>query len=288
MDSRTPETILTTAELVSVIARVKEQNERIAFVPTMGALHLGHLTLVKEAKRLADRVVVSIFVNPTQFGPNEDFAKYPRTFTEDLALLAPIGVDWVFAPSAASMYPSGFQTYVTNRSLATELDGAMRPGHFDGVLTVVLKLFNLIRPDVALFGKKDYQQWRLIDTMVSDLAIPVNVIGVDTVREHDGLALSSRNRYLSDEDRLKAPLIKQGLSAARAAYQQGQRGVEELVEICQKQLMHDFKVDYVVVRRARNLSTFGGPIDEPPVMLVAARLGTTRLIDNLELEDPHG
>ncbi len=288
MSLNLPQTFLTIDDLLDAVTQVKERRETLAFVPTMGALHLGHLALVQEAKKLADHVIVSIFVNPTQFGPNEDFAKYPRTFAEDLALLSPLKVCGVFAPSAATMYPEGFQTYVVNRDMATTLDGVARPGHFDGVLTVVQKLLNLVKPDIAVFGKKDYQQWRLIETMVRDLYLPVKIVGLETIRERDGLALSSRNRYLSDEERLKAPLIIQGLNAAKEKYQSGVRDPKLLSDECQSFLAQDFTIDYVEVRSAKTLKSFQDLINEPPVMLVAARLGQTRLIDNLELEDSRG
>jgi pantoate--beta-alanine ligase len=190
----TPMTLISLSELTDVRNGWEREGAKVVFVPTMGALHEGHMQLVRVARQHGSRVIVSIFVNPTQFGPNEDFAKYPRTLAADLELLAKEKVDAVFLPNAMSMYPDGFQTYVINKTMAKGLCGAVRPGHFEGVLTVVLKLFNLVRPHTAIFGKKDYQQWRLIERMVKDLHLPVMVLGQDTVRESDGLAMSSRNR----------------------------------------------------------------------------------------------
>jgi pantoate--beta-alanine ligase len=261
--------------------------ETVAFVPTMGALHAGHLSLVKQAKDAARRVVVSIFVNPIQFGPSEDFAKYPRTLTQDVELMAPLAVDGVFLPSAATMYPDGFQTYVTNRTMSQGLCGASRPGHFDGVLTVVLKLLNIVAPDVAIFGKKDYQQWRLIEQMARDLALPTTITGGAIVREADGLAMSSRNRYLSDSDRQLAARLNKGLHAARDKYKAGVKQSAELIAAFQQvAVVNGVALEYAEVRRQADLQPFAGEIDAPPVMLVAAKIGTTRLIDNLELDQP--
>lgn len=285
----TPATLIAPADVKALRDDWEKKGERVAFVPTMGALHAGHLSLVERAKTLAQRVVVSIFVNPIQFGPNEDFEKYPRTMRADLDLLAPLGVDAVFLPNSASMYPEGYETYVTNRGEAAKgLCGAARPGHFDGVLTVVLKLFNLVRPHVAIFGKKDYQQWRLIETMARDLCLSVEVLGQDTLREKDGLAMSSRNRYLSPAERMIALRISEGLFAARDVVK-GAKGIASAEAALEKfrgiaKDGAELKLEYVEVRRQRDLALLTGPIAAPAVMIVAARVGSTRLIDNLELE----
>ncbi len=283
-----PKTILSPSDMSALRDEWEHDGARVAFVPTMGALHQGHLALVERAKTLADRVVVSIFVNPIQFGPNEDFEKYPRTLKSDLELLSPLGADAVFLPNATSMYPKGFQTYVTNRGMANDLDGASRPGHFDGVLTVVLKLFNLVRPHAAIFGKKDYQQWRLIMAMAHDLALRVEVLGHDTIREEDGLAMSSRNRYLSADERKIGLRLSQGLFAARSAVKAAKdKATVETAMVAFRTMVGsgaELKMDYVEVRRQADLTPFAATNDAPAVMLVAGRVGATRLIDNLEFE----
>lgn len=284
-----PATLISMNEVSEYCAALRREGASLAFVPTMGALHQGHLDLVAKAAQMADRVVVSIFVNPTQFGPNEDFAKYPRTVREDIELLSALNVDAVFLPNAATMYPEGFQTYVTNRKMSQGLCGASRPGHFDGVLTVVMKLINIIGADVALFGKKDYQQWRLVETMFQDLNHPVRIVGVDTVREADGLAMSSRNRYLSDVDRSLAVRLNMGLKAAAAAYKIGERSKDALVAEFLKVVSVDgISVEYAEIRRQADLCEYEGHVDDRPVLLVAAKIGTTRLIDNLELDKTIG
>lgn len=261
---------------------------RVAFVPTMGALHDGHLSLIEHARTLGDTVLASIFVNPKQFGPKEDFATYPRMLAEDCEKLAKVGAAAVFVPNTAEMYPEGFQTYVINESMANVLCGRSRPGHFQGVLTVVLKLFNMTRCDAAIFGKKDYQQWRLIERMVRDLALPVEVIGMPTLREKDGLAMSSRNLRLSAEERKFAPTIHKGLRQAQEKFQAGERDASKLCKQFEELLKGQpaFKLDYVEVRAQDDLGAFTGPIDRAAVMLVAAHLGSVRLIDNLELGSP--
>ena len=281
-----PSTFITLAELAAQRAAWDAEGARVALVPTMGALHLGHLSLVRLARQMADRVVVSIFVNPTQFGPNEDFAKYPRTLVADLELLASLQVEAVFLPNAATMYPDGFQTFVQNQGMALTLDGQSRPGHFQGVLTVVMKLLNLVRPDVAIFGKKDYQQWRLIEKMVADLCLPYRIAAGETLREVDGLAMSSRNRFLGDLERTHATALYRGLAAAKAAYKSGERDAQKLTSACQKILETSqvVKIDYVELRSAATLAPLSDQVTEPCVLLVAAKLGTTRLIDNMEME----
>lgn len=254
----------------------------IGFVPTMGNLHEGHLTLVREAKKLCDVVVVSIFVNPTQFGPGEDFDNYPRTLEQDSRLLADVGCDIIFAPSVEQMY--GTQPRLTNISVSQitdELCGSSRPGHFDGVALVVTKLFNIVQPNYAFFGQKDYQQLAVIRQFVQDLNIPLEVIGVPIVRAADGLALSSRNGYLTPEQRQIAPVIYQGLKQAEEQLHQGKDLQQVLADL--KTLLTDngFVVDYVEARQPNLLAV--SQFDRDIVLFVAAKLGGTRLIDNLQV-----
>ena len=253
-----------------------------AFVPTMGNLHAGHLRLVEEAQRRAPAVVASIFVNPLQFGPGEDYERYPRTWESDCTKLADIGCDAVFAPAAADMYPRAQTCFVAPPPLAEELCGAHRPGHFRGVLTVVLKLFNLVRPQAALFGKKDYQQLALVRDMAAQFALPITIVGVDTVRADDGMALSSRNGYLGAAERAEAPRLYRTLEAAAERLRAGERDFPRLEKDAAQTLTDaGWKVDYVAVREAGTLATAraeGGEF----VVLAAAWLGGTRLIDNLE------
>ncbi len=261
------------------------RGDGIAFVPTMGNLHAGHLALVARARELAPRVVVSIYVNPLQFGPQEDFAAYPRTLEEDRARLAEAGADLVFAPRDAVMYPRPLSetTRVHVPGLSEILCGAHRPGHFDGVATVVARLFNLVRPDHAVFGEKDYQQLLVIRRMVDDLAIPVRIHGVPTVREPDGLAMSSRNQYLTPEERARAPALYRALRAAAEALARGSEDYGRLESQGRVALeAAGFRVDYFTVRDADDL---GPPAPgRPRVVLAAARLGRARLIDNLRVD----
>ncbi|OCY49633.1 pantoate--beta-alanine ligase [Acinetobacter pittii] len=254
----------------------------IGFVPTMGNLHEGHLTLVREAKKLCDVVVVSIFVNPTQFGPGEDFDNYPRTLEQDSRLLADVGCDIIFAPSVEQMY--GTQPRLTNISVSQITDalcGSSRPGHFDGVALVVTKLFNIVQPNYAFFGQKDYQQLAVIRQFVQDLNIPLEVIGVPIVRAADGLALSSRNGYLSPEQRQVAPVIYQSLKQAEQHLHQG-KDLQQVLEDIETQLTDNgFVVDYVEARQSNLLPAT--QFDRDIVLFIAAKLGATRLIDNLEV-----
>jgi pantoate--beta-alanine ligase len=260
--------------------------EKIGFIPTMGALHAGHLSLVAAAQKTCSRTMVSIFVNPTQFGPGEDFSQYPRTFAQDRTLLEEIGCDAIFLPAKETIYPAGGETFVGVGSLDSMLCGASRPGHFQGVATVVTILFNLVRPHRAYFGVKDYQQFTLITQMVRDLAMPVEVIGVPIVREQDGLALSSRNRYLTAEERQQAPALYRALSAAQDLYRSGERDGSRLEGVARQVLAESGldRVEYVEVRHAESLVKCG-PITVDPVMLIAARVGKTRLIDNMVLSN---
>lgn len=277
----------TVAGLRREIAALRTQQKRIAFVPTMGNLHAGHLRLVEEARRLAHAVVVSIYVNPLQFGAGEDFAAYPRTPQEDEAALEAKAVDLLFMPGDREMYPRGLEamTRVEVPGLSDILCGAYRPGHFRGVTTVVNRLFNLVQPDVAVFGKKDYQQWLIIRRMVDDLGMPVEIVGVETVREPDGLAMSSRNHYLSGTERRIAPRLYATLGTARDRLVAG-AAVAEVEALAAAELVAaGFRPDYVSVRRAEDLAE-PGPADRRLVLLAAAWLGRARLIDNLELARP--
>ncbi len=249
----------------------------------MGALHDGHFSLIDQAKTRADFVAVTVFVNPLQFGPGEDLDRYPRTFDSDLAGCREHGVDLVFAPAPNAMYPEGFQTQVSINDLTRPLEGAHRTTHFDGVSTVVSKLFNLVGPCAAMFGRKDYQQWKILARMVRDLDMPIDVIGCPIVREDDGLALSSRNRYLSTEDRVRALGIVSGLRLAHDAWSEGQRQVDTLQDLAEAPIKSNFdRVDYVAAVDPESLIA---PSESPSSLLiaVAAHLGKTRLIDNVVL-----
>jgi len=266
----------------AALNQARKAGKSIAFVPTMGNLHSGHIALVLNAKRRADFVVSSVFVNPTQFGVNEDFASYPRTLDSDANLLAEAECDILFAPNAEEMYPDGRQqaTTVQVAGITEFLCGASRPGHFTGVATVVTKLLNIIQPDMALFGEKDYQQLAVIRRLVTELCIPTNIIAIPTHRADDGLALSSRNGYLSNDEREKAPLIYQTLTQLQSAILSGQRDYASLAHAASSHLNKcGFKTDYVEIRAA-NLDS-AKESDSDLVILVAAYLGKTRLIDNL-------
>lgn len=263
-------------------------DQPIAFVPTMGNLHAGHLALVTIAQRYAAQVIVSIFVNPLQFGAGEDYGCYPRTLKEDCRQLADLGVPAVFAPAVAELYPNGeaHSTFITVPQLSELLCGRNRPGHFQGVTTIVAKLFNLIRPTYAVFGRKDYQQLTIIKQMVTDLYLPVTIIDAPIVREADGLALSSRNQYLTVEQRLIAPVLQQTLQAmAERLQQRGERDRAHLEQFAQQQLQAaGFVVDYVMICDPKTLTAADLTLQQPVIILAAAKLGQTRLIDNLEVQ----
>lgn len=268
--------------LTASLAPARTTKKLIGFVPTMGNLHEGHLTLVRAAKKICDVVVVSIFVNPIQFGAGEDFDSYPRTLEQDSRLLADVGCDIIFAPSVDQMY--GKQPRLTNISVSqitNDLCGQSRPGHFDGVAVVVTKLFNIVQPDYAFFGEKDYQQLAVIRQLVQDLNIPLEVIGVPIVRAADGLALSSRNGYLSEEQRSIAPKIYQLLKQAEVGLREGQSLSQVLANISTELTQAGFVVDYVEARQP-NLQPIE-EFDRDLVLFIAAKLGSTRLIDNLHI-----
>jgi pantoate--beta-alanine ligase len=277
-----PPIVRTVTELRAQVAAWKTAGERVALVPTMGGLHEGHLALVRRAGELADRVVTSLFVNPTQFAPGEDFEAYPRDEARDAALLAAQGCDLLYAPGAGEMYPAGFSTTVTVAEVSSPLDGLSRPRHFAGVATVVSKLLNQCAPDVAVFGEKDYQQLLVIRRLVRDLDMPVEITGLPTVRDADGLALSSRNAYLSPDERAVAGQLNLVIKAAA----QSVRGGEAVAAVEARALAALAKagirqIDYLEVRGADDLARLGpGPTAAPARVFVAARLGKTRLIDN--------
>lgn len=271
----------TVATLRAQIQQWRAAGEKIALVPTMGALHVGHVALMTAARERAERVIVTIFVNPTQFAPTEDLSRYPRTLEADLAKAEAAGVDMAFVPDVAEMYPDGFCTTITLAGPALELETAFRPTHFAGVATVVAKLLIQALPDVALFGEKDYQQLRVVTRLARDLDLPVQIVGVPTIREPDGLALSSRNVYLSPAERATATILHRALSEAAERIARGGK-VEAAVEEARAAVCAaGFQLDYLEARHAETLAPVNGPDDGPIRLLVAARIGATRLIDNV-------
>lgn len=273
----------------SFFSQIRSQ-ETLAFVPTMGCLHEGHLELVALAKSLAERVAVSIFVNPLQFGPTEDFTKYPRTLDEDKSKLKKASVDYLFYPTAQELYPPGFSSTVKVGELANRLCGAFRPGHFDGVATVVLKLLQIVQPKFAVFGEKDFQQLRVIENMVQDLNLSTSIVPHPTVRESDGLARSSRNRYLSEADRLRASKIPQALLAvSELCHRHTDTSVKQILDLAHQKLM-GLEIQYLEITHGDGLQS--APKEalisqlSSPRLFVAAKLGTTRLIDNISLKEP--
>ncbi|MFT5234861.1 MAG: pantoate--beta-alanine ligase [Shewanella sp.] len=280
--------MITTQEIQQIREQVRVwrmKGESIAFVPTMGNLHLGHITLIKEAAQRADHVVASIFVNPMQFGQNEDLEAYPKTLEADKLALSKAGAELLFTPTPEIIYPKGMdqQTYVEVPKIGNQLCGASRPGHFRGVATVVCKLFNIVQPDIALFGRKDFQQLMIIKTMVEDLSLPIEIIGVDTIREVSGLAMSSRNGYLTDRQKCQAATLKQTMDKLAADIKHGcaitlaiNNGKQTLIEA-------GFTPDYLELRSAADLSQITDEQNEL-VILAAAYMGKTRLIDNLSFK----
>jgi pantoate--beta-alanine ligase len=269
------------AALRARVEDLRRDGRRIAVVPTMGALHEGHLALLRAARARADIVILTIFVNPTQFGPNEDLAKYPRDEAGDIAKARTCGIDLAFCPDASAMYPAGAQTFVEVRELQKPMCGARRPGHFAGVATIVTKLFNLTKPHLAVFGEKDYQQLAIIRRLVRDLDIGVEIVGMPIVREADGLALSSRNAYLSVDERRAALSLSQGLAAAETAFEAGERDAAALLAAARAAIEAQpiMRIDYVELRDADELSAID-KVERRAVLAVAAFAGTTRLIDN--------
>lgn len=275
--------IIHTAHEIRAIGR-QNPARTIGFVPTMGALHDGHLSLVRAAKKRCDVVVVSIFVNPTQFGPSEDFTRYPRTFERDCELLKNAAVDFLFAPSTEEMYPPRASTFVTVEGLSDRLDGKSRPGHFRGVATIVSKLFHLVQPGVAFFGQKDAAQIAVIRKMVRDQNFPVEIVACPIVREKDGLAMSSRNVYLTNEERKSALALSRSLQKVEQLFKSGNRNIEELISAGKQTLAQDpgVKLDYFSIVNPDTLEDIHA-LDQPALVAVAAYVGKTRLIDNIVL-----
>jgi pantoate--beta-alanine ligase len=277
--------VRTVSALRRAVMRWRAAGERIALVPTMGALHAGHLALVRAARRRARRVVVSIFVNPAQFAPHEDFASYPRSWDTDLAALSAMGIDLIWAPAVAAMYPSGFATRIVPQGPATAgLEDKFRPQFFSGVATVVGKLLIQCAPDLAMFGEKDYQQLMVVTRLAKDLDLPVKIVPVATVREADGLALSSRNGYLSASERAAAPTLYRVLEDCAGKIARGELAARVLHEGAAAIERAGFVLDYLEARHADTLAPLSSPADGPIRLLVAARIGKTRLIDNIAVE----
>jgi pantoate--beta-alanine ligase len=280
------EIINRTQRMRSVCRKVRRDQDRtIGLVPTMGALHEGHLSLVREARRMCDTVVVSIFINPKQFAPSEDFQTYPRDLTKDTMLLADYNVDYIFAPAVEEIYPKNFSTHVEVEGLSDQLEGAARPGHFRGVATVLTILFNIIRPDFAYFGQKDAQQSLVVRRLVRDLAFDTEVVVLPTVREESGLAFSSRNAYLTDEDRRAATVLHRALAHAESVYGEGERNGRKLAELVRADIERapQAQVEYVSVNDADTLAPLERLDDRPVLVSLAVRFGKTRLIDNVIL-----
>ncbi|HEX8174419.1 MAG TPA: pantoate--beta-alanine ligase [Pyrinomonadaceae bacterium] len=279
--------IINRRQRMSSVARKvrREEDKTIGLVPTMGALHEGHLSLVREARRMCDVVVVSVFVNPTQFGPNEDFQHYPRDLTKDTTLLTDLNVDYIFAPSMEEIYPKGFSTYIKVEGLSDQLEGASRPGHFRGVATVVTILFNIVRPDFAFFGQKDAQQTLIVKRLTRDLAFDTEIVILPTVREESGLALSSRNAYLDEDERRAAAVLYRALRTAKEAYKTGERNASRLADWVRSTVDAEprARLDYVSVADADTLEKLEKLDDRPVLIALAVHVGKTRLIDNMVL-----
>jgi pantoate--beta-alanine ligase len=291
------EVIRTPDEARQLTVNLRQSGRTVGIVPTMGALHQGHLSLVQRSRQQCDATLATIFVNPTQFGPGEDLDKYPRTLDDDCAMLSHAGVTAVFVPESVSMYPGGFSTYIEPPEVARPFEGICRPGHFRGVATIVLKLFHAIPATHAYFGKKDYQQWKVIEAMARDLDVGITIVGVETMRDPDGLAMSSRNRYLSPAERRRGLRLSAALCAMSAAVAAGERSVETLEGSMRRQLLGVGqseaeqtsddnagvdRIDYAAIADAQTLSPIS-VLDRPAVALIAAYVGSTRLIDNREI-----
>ena len=276
--------IINRRQRMSSVARKirREQDRTVGLVPTMGALHEGHLSLVREARRMCDVVVVSVFVNPTQFGPGEDFEHYPRDLTKDTALLTDYNVDYIFAPTVEEMYPKGFSSYVNVEGLSEQLEGASRPGHFRGVATVVTILLNTVRPDFAFFGQKDAQQALVIRRLVKDLAFDTEVVILPIVREDSGLAISSRNLYLNADEQASAAVIHRALVQAKNTFKEGERSAARIADVVRSTIESEprARLDYVAIADAETLDPVERVDERPTLIAVAAYIGKTRLIDN--------
>ncbi len=276
--------IINRRQRMSSVARKirREQDRTVGLVPTMGALHEGHLSLVREARRMCDVVVVTVFVNPTQFGPGEDFAHYPRDLTKDTALLTDYNVDYIFAPTVEEIYPKGFATYVNVEGLSEQLEGASRPGHFRGVATVVTVLLNTIRPDFAFFGQKDAQQALVIRRLVKDLAFDTEIVILPIVREDSGLAISSRNLYLTPDEQKSATILHKALKQAKQAFKDGERNAHRITDLIRQTVESEprARLDYVTIADAETLEKLDRVDDRPTLIALAAYVGKTRLIDN--------
>jgi pantoate--beta-alanine ligase len=281
------EIITRAARMQSVVSKLTAEEQPIGFVPTMGALHDGHLSLVREARRMADAVIVSIFVNPTQFRTGEDFDRYPRDLARDADMLTPIGVDYIFAPSAEEIYPKGFSTWVEVEGVSERLEGAARPGHFRGVATVLTILFNLIHPKFVFMGQKDAQQTVVTKKLVRELHLPVETIVLPTVREADGLALSSRNQMLSAEERRAAPVLYQALQQADELFDHGERSASRLIRAMQKEIAREplARTDYIAITDSERLEPLDDLSKRSALVSLAVHIGMTRLIDNIILDD---
>jgi pantoate--beta-alanine ligase len=276
--------IINRRQRMSSVARKirREQDRTVGLVATMGALHEGHLSLVREARRMCDVVVVSVFVNPTQFGPGEDFEHYPRDLTKDTALLTDYNVDYIFAPTIEEIYPKGFASYVNVEGLSEQLEGASRPGHFRGVATVVTILLNTVRPDFAFFGQKDAQQALVIKRLVKDLAFDTEIVILPIVREDTGLAISSRNLYLNAEEQASAAVIHRALVQAKNTYKEGERSAHRIADVIRSTIETEprARLDYAIVADAETLEPVDRIDERPTLIAVAAYIGKTRLIDN--------
>ena len=279
--------IINRRQRMSSVARKirREQDKTVGLVPTMGALHEGHLSLVREARRMCDVVVVSVFVNPAQFGPGEDFEHYPRDLTKDTALLTDYNVDYIFAPTVEEIYPKGFSTYVNVEGLSEQLEGHSRPGHFRGVATVVTILLNTVRPDFAFFGQKDAQQALVIKRLVKDLAFDTEIVILPIVREDSGLAISSRNLYLTADEQNSATILHKALKQAKTAFKEGERNAGRLADIIRSTVETEprARLDYVTIADAETLDKLDRLDDRPTLIALAAYVGKTRLIDNVIL-----
>ena len=279
--------IINRRQRMSSVARKirREQDRTVGLVPTMGALHEGHLSLVREARRMCDVVVVSVFVNPAQFGPGEDFEHYPRDLTKDTALLTDYNVDYIFAPPVEEIYPKGFSSYVNVEGLSEQLEGASRPGHFRGVATVVTVLLNTIRPDFAFFGQKDAQQALVIRRLVKDLAFDTEIVILPIVREDSGLAISSRNLYLNPEEQKSATILHKALVQAKQAFKDGERNASRITDLMRQTIESEprARLDYVTIADAETLEKLDRVDDRPTLIALAAYVGKTRLIDNMIL-----